>query len=166
VNNAERLNAERLCADLSEELTIRVIDAVPDWVRRCVDQTLDVEWRRTRGEWRVEHEDEILRRAEAAGWAAARVVGRAMRSLLATGDGVGSTSPLEIVRDAVTYPTTVLSEAGVAAVQRSPDRELLFPHDVYDLTPRTLADLHPLLPELAHRWEEARAAIRSSREDS
>lgn len=156
-------NAERVFDEISKRLAIQLIDAVPDWVRRCVLDTLDIEWRRTGGKWLVEGEDEILRRAEAAGWRATREVGTRAWALRRIDDKSKNTTPLEIVRDVVVYPTTVLREAGIKAVERDCDSIRRYPADLYNLTPRSLADLHPLLPPLEDQWKAARTAVWTSR---
>ena len=56
---------------------------------------------------------------------------------------------MEVVRTIVAEPTALLRDLGVPEVVRDGFDERAHPTDVYDLTPRTLADLDPELgPEL------------------
>jgi hypothetical protein len=61
------------------------------------------------------------------------------------------------VRGAVSYPTEVLREAGVAPVPRDPFVSERFPDDPYGLTPASLQTLRPDLGELAIAWGAAKA---------
>ena len=73
----------------------------------------------------------------------------ALRELLARDPAEQAATPLEIVRTIVAEPTALLRELGVPEVVRDAFDERSQPADVYDLAPRTLADLDPTLgPEL------------------
>jgi len=72
----------------------------------------------------------------------------------------------EIVRTIVAEPTTLLRTLGVPEVVRDAFDERAHPDDVYDLAPRTLADLEPDLgPELLV-WGMAKAKLLRGRGQS
>lgn len=84
-------------------------------------------------------------------------VGSQVESLLASDIDAQTTTPLAILRQAVSYPAGVLARAGVAPVER--DRFALgaFPDDDYGLTPGSWADVDPALVEPALAWGAAKA---------
>jgi hypothetical protein len=64
----------------------------------------------------------------------------------------------------VAAPTEVLRNAGVPGVVRDAFEERAFPHDDYDLSPRTLGDLgDPELGPLLLAWGLAKAAVLRAR---
>jgi hypothetical protein len=128
--------------------------AGPGWVEAQVDRILDA-WGRVDPARR----DGIRTDARRAGTAAAaRVVGD-LRALLALPPAAQAATPLEIVRTLVREPTALLRELGVPEVVRDAFDERAHPDDVYDLSPRTLADLEPGLgPELLV-WGMAKARL-------
>jgi hypothetical protein len=128
--------------------------AGPGWAVGQVDRILDA-WGRVEEPRR----EAIRADARAAGdAAAARVVGD-LRALLALPPAAQAATPLEIVRTIVREPTALLQGLGVPEVVRDPFDERAHPHDVYDLAPRTLADLEPGLgPELLV-WGMAKARL-------
>ena len=96
-----------------------------------------------------ERRTEIRDAAERAGVVAADRVAATLRALLALDPAEQAATPLEVVRTLVIEPTALLRELGVPEVVRDPFDERAQPADVYDLAPRTLADLDPDLgPEL------------------
>ena len=87
--------------------------------------------------------------AAQAGAEGALRVAAALRVLLARDPAEQAATPLEVVRTIVAEPTALLRDLGVPEVVRDGFDERAHPTDVYDLTPRTLADLDPELgPEL------------------
>jgi len=66
-------------------------------------------------------------------------------------------TPLQVLREAVRFPTAVLQAAGVPPVERDGFAEDRFPDDVYNLMPASFADVSPELGELALVWGAARA---------
>lgn len=125
-----------------------IVDGVersgPAWAVRNVDRILDA-WGRIDDARRVE----VRVAAERAGTEAATRVAAALRALLARDPAEQASTPLEIVRTIVVEPTALLRELGVPEVVRDDFDERAHPADVYDLAPRTLADLDPELgPEL------------------
>lgn len=69
------------------------------------------------------------------------------------------TTPLQILRGAIVYPTAVLRTAGVTPVRRDQldiDRD---PEDVYGLTPAAFADFGPAVGESGLVWGAAKAYL-------
>jgi hypothetical protein len=124
------------------------------WSVRSVDRILDA-WGRVEPEQRADVRDAAAR----AGTQAAARVAASLRDLLARDPAEQAATPLEIVRTIVAEPTAVLHDLGVPEVVRDAFDERAQPDDVYDLAPRTLADLDPELgPELLI-WGVAKAKL-------
>jgi len=126
--------------------------ALPGWVERCVARRL------------VEIPDldepssaRIAADAVAAGERARAEVGPRIRALLDADIDEQRTTPLALLRTAVTYPGSVLAGAGVPPVARDGAQVRMFPDDVYDLTPATFADVDPALAEPGMAWGVAKA---------
>jgi hypothetical protein len=131
-----------------------VEQAGPAWAVRQVDRILDA-WGRVDAGQRPE----VRLGAERAGADAARRVAADLRTLLALDPAEQAATPLEIVRTLVVEPTALLRGLGVPEVVRDAFDERAQPDDVYDLAPRTLADLDPELgPELLV-WGMAKAKL-------
>lgn len=134
---------------VSEELLATIEAVLPTWVERCVarrvvprDGTLDP----------------VLAEAAArAGRAAVADVVPRVRSLLDADIDAQWTTPLAILRQAVTYPTAVLAEAGVPAVGRDRFQQEAFPDDVYDLTPAKFGDVDEALADPGVAWGASKA---------
>ena len=125
-----------------------IVDGVersgPVWAVRNVDRILDA-W----GRVEVGRRAEIRVVAARAGTEGATRVAAALRALLARDPAAQAATPLEVVRTIVAEPPALLRELGVPEVVRDAFDERAHPADVYDLAPRTLADLDPALgPEL------------------
>jgi hypothetical protein len=128
--------------------------AGPAWSVRNVDRILDA-WGRIESERRAAVRDAAAR----AGAQAAARVAATLRDLLGLDPAEQAATPLEIVRTIVAEPTAVLRDLGVPEVVRDAFDEQAQPDDVYDLAPRTLADLDPDLgPELLI-WGIAKAKL-------
>jgi hypothetical protein len=138
---------DTLLAELGAELASRVTAVVPGWVVRCVDTFLPARPDR----------DAVLAAAEVAGLRAGEEVAADLRPLLAADVDAQRSTPLEVVRAAVAFPTQVLRDAHVPPVAR--DRFVVerFPDDPYGLTPATLQAMDPALGELAIAWGAAKA---------
>jgi len=67
--------------------------------------------------------------------------------------------PLSVLRTAVRYPTKVLADAGVAAVERDDFAMQSFPEDVYDLTPASFGAVDAQLHEPGIVWGAAKAHV-------
>jgi hypothetical protein len=144
-------------ADLGAELASRVIAAVPGWVVRCVEARLSPV---------APDRDRLMAEAEVAGRHAQRDVAGKLRALVqADVDGQRST-PLEVVRAAVPYPTSVLRDARVPPVPRDRFVEERFPDDPYGLTPASLQAVDPQLGEVAIAWGAAKAMAHRRRHGS
>ncbi len=135
-----------------------VAAALPGWVERCV--------RRRCAEAGVPVDDELATAARRAGRACAERVGGSVAELLATDPDEQPTTPLTLLRGAVSYPAEVLAAAGVPPVERDDFARRAFPEDVYDLSPATVADLDPALGDLAITWGAARAYVHRRRHGS
>lgn len=162
---ADGSDVERTYSEQSAFLVVYTTMATPDWVSRCVEsRILQVSTGTGRGlPFRDDRWEGVLRRGEEEGFAASRYVAHELRRLVAS-DVRSSITPLTIVRSAIRYPTQVLREAGITTVQPTPltrtDAQI---DDPYGLSPATLAALHPLLPEVAWRWEASRTAVLEER---
>jgi hypothetical protein len=139
-------------ATYASELADAVAVAVPTWVQRMVA----TRWEQWQGGPPPAAVDDATR--DAAAEAAITVV-VAVRALLETDVAEQRTNPLALLRDAVVYPTRVLAAAGMPEVARDREAERLFPHDVYDLTPGSFADVDPTLHEPGLRWGAAKAHV-------
>jgi len=135
-------------AELGAELAARVSAAVPGWVVRCVEERLPPS---TPGRAAV------LARAAAAGELARQEVAETLGALLVADVDAQRSTPLAVIRAAVSYPTEVLRHAGVAPVPRDPFVSDRFPDDPYGLTPASLPALDPDLAEPAIAWGAAKA---------
>jgi hypothetical protein len=137
------------------ELADAVDAAVPGWVEGCVRRVLTAQG--------IAVTPEVEAEARAAG-AAAREAGiPVLRTLLATDidDQVGT--PLAILRGLVRYPTEVLRATGATPVARDEFSTRSFPHDAYDLTPASFADVAPELHEPGLAWGAAKAYVHLAR---
>ena len=139
---------DSILAELGEELAAAVSGAVPGWVTRCVDALLSPD---TPGR------DRVMAEAEEAGRQAQRAVADRLKALLSADVDAQRSTPLAVVRDAVSYPTEVLRRAQVPPVPRDPFVSERFPDDPYGLTPASLQAMDPELGELAIAWGAAKA---------
>lgn len=119
--------------------------ALPGWVERSVARRLPAP------------DPQVTAAAAAAGRRAQAEVVPRIRDLLESDIDQQRTTPLAILRAAVTYPTEVLAAAGVAPVRRDEAQERLFPTDVYDLAPATFADVDPDLTGPGLAWGASKA---------
>jgi hypothetical protein len=142
-------------AEVGAELAAAVTAALPGWVVASVE--------RLSLAWSGSVDADVAAAARQAGLAAVRDVGAALAELVAADVDDQWTNPMTLVRRAVRYPTAVLREAGVGEVQRSAEDEAHFPDDVYDLTPRTFADVDPGLQDLGIVWGAVKARAHLAR---
>jgi hypothetical protein len=163
--DARGRNLEEEIAELSRSLQLKITVAVPDWVKRCVVGAYVEAARRDGREPRLDDAvtAAIMRDAEEAGWLAAQSVGAKLHELFALDVALQLTSPLEIVSEAVAFPTCVLRRAGVPPLHRDHNVASLLPDDLYGLTPRSLGVLHPALPWVVHQWKDLQALLRARR---
>lgn len=136
-----------------DEYSAALADAIEEvlegWVQRSVERVI----RATGGPTR-----DLSAQAGAVGRRAATVVAEEVRRLLADDVDRQRSTPLGLLREAVRYPTMVLSAAGLPPVDRDEVRERLFPDDVYDLAPATFADVDPALAGPGLIWGASKAA--------
>ena len=142
---------EAVLRDHATALADGVEAALPGWVVGCVVGLMEA--------WAGSVPDAVADEAAAAGRSASEQIGRRVRSLLATDVDAQPTSPMSLVRQAVSYPTAVLQRAGVPPVVRDEFDERAFPDDVYGLTPATFAEVDPSLHELGLSWGAAKAFV-------
>jgi hypothetical protein len=135
-------------AQLGAMLADRVIAAVPAWVARCVDSRLP---------GGLPERDRVMAEAAVAGRHAQQEVAATLQALLAADVDAQRSTPLAVVRAAVSYPTEVLRAVHVPPVPRDPFVSERFPDDPYGLTPASLAALDPELGEAAIAWGAAKA---------
>lgn len=126
-----------------------VEDALPRWVERCVVHVLTA--------FAGHVDPSVVAEARTAGEAARTEVGGRLRALLGADIDEQRANPLALLRAAVSYPTAVLRRAGVPPVVRDDFAEANFPHDLYDLTPASFAEVDPMLHEPGLAWGAAKA---------
>ena len=97
--------------------------------------------------------------AAEAGRRAGAEVDERLRALLAADVDEQRRNPLDVVRGSVVHATEVLRRAGVPPVVRDEFDERFLPDDVYDLAPRSFADIDPALQEPAIVWGAAKAHV-------
>lgn len=112
------------------------------WVVRCVRRFTD--------------DAATLAAAEVAAGTARAEVGDAVRRLLALDVDEQRITPLQLLRQAVRYPTAVLAAAGVPEVDRDDRDRELFPDDAYGLIPANFGDIGDRVGEAGIRWGAAK----------
>ena len=155
--------SERDLSRLTGLVVMRVGIAVPDWVVRCVQRGVANGIARAGAYWSMGAEESraLYRSAESVGWEAAEEVEGKASELLAVVEDLrpAPARVLGLLQDAVAYPASVLRRARVPKARRDRLAMKLYPDDDYNLTPRSLAELHPMMPELLASWEGARSAV-------
>ena len=131
--------------------------ALPGWVLRSVEGR----WQDWKGA--VGLPPDVREAAQAAAERARVEVGADVRALLALDVDEQRINPLELVRRAVVYPSSVLHAAGVPPVVRDEFSERTFPDDVYDLAPASFTDIDQSLYEPGLEWGAAKAYAHLSR---
>jgi len=140
---------DAVLAAAGADLASAIEAAVPGWVEGRVRHLLVAYAGRA--------EPAVMAEAREAGRRAQAALGPELRQLLALDVDRQWANPLALVRRAVSHPTEVLAAAGVPPVVRDDYDEAHFPDDVYDLTPRTFADIDPALQDVALVWGAAKA---------
>lgn len=145
------------------ELVDAIERAIPDWVRRAVHSRLDAH--RPAARAAVDGVDPGLldRRIAEAGSAAAADVAARLSDVLQRDVDDQWTNPLSVVRDAIRYPTEILSALNVPEVERDRHATRILPEDVYDLAPANFAALGPEVHECGIRWGAAKAHLHLQR---
>lgn len=136
-------------AEYAQALAEGIEAALAAWVVRCVESVVVA--------WSGSFSEKIAAASRVVGVTAAADVGAELRHLLATDIDGQWTTPLDLVRSAVRYPTALLIELGVPPVERDEFSIRRFPQDIYALAPASLADLDPSLAEIGIVWGAAKA---------
>jgi hypothetical protein len=135
----------------AERLLNAVVSAVPQWidihVRKLVRRHVGVV------------SDDIVAAIVLAGKEAQRFVADQLFALLSADVDEQKSNPLQILRDAATFPTKVLLDAGIPAPQRDHFDEQINPADVYGLGPYTWRDLGEEVHDAGIEWGAWKAAI-------
>ncbi len=105
----------------------------------------------------------LRQKARAAGAEATAEIAPQVRTLLLLDIDEQRGGPLELLRQAVRWPTEVLSDAGVPEVNRDESAKVMFPADLYDLTPGSFRDIDSSLHEPGLVWGAAKAHVRLAR---
>jgi hypothetical protein len=129
--------------------------AIPAWIERTVTDRLVGAG--------LEVTDARRAAATQAGARAGAEAGPALRTLLGSDIDAQTSTPLAIARAQVRWATSVLEAEGVAPVARDPFAQRQAPHDVYDLTPASFADIDPALAEPGLVWGAAKAHVHLAR---
>ncbi len=151
----------RVLAELGASLCAQILAVVPDWVEREVLRIVDA-WVATGPSPRVDR-DAVRLEAQEAGRRAAADVAVRLQVLLSADVDAQSTTPLEVIRAAVAYPTGVLLRLEVPPVVRSPFEQARFPDDAYALTPASLGAVDPCLTDPGRAWGAAKAMAHMAR---
>ena len=130
--------------EYSAELSRTIVIVLPGWVERCVTDLVRA--------WRGSVDPAGRERARVEGELAAIEVGERLAQLLALDVDAQRTTPLALLRDAVSYPTRVLRELGCPEVVRDEFAERTFPADVYNLTPAAWRDVDERLHDPGLAW--------------
>ncbi|MDH3754826.1 MAG: hypothetical protein OEU32_13210 [Acidimicrobiia bacterium] len=137
-------------AELGDALVDAVRRALPAWVEACVAE---------RSAPAIAAPGISSAAVDEAGRAASSDIGDRLRELFSKDIDEQLTTPLSILRAAVTYPTALLAAAGVAALARDDFATRMFPHDPYDLSPAGFADFGPEVAECGLAWGAAKAFV-------
>jgi hypothetical protein len=131
------------------DLLAAIERVVGPWLARCVTVACD----RAGGV-----PDEVLvNQARAAAGEGATWVMRRLRDALEADVDAQRANPLQILREAVRFPTEVLSRAGVPPAKRDEMDERINPDDVYALAPAHWNDIDESLLEPGIVWGAAKA---------
>ncbi|UDY34597.1 hypothetical protein [Dermatobacter hominis] len=142
---------DRALAAYATQLADAVDAVIEDWVRRCVDGAC--------ARAGVVPDDEVRRATDDAARSCRAEVGARLRALFELDVDEQRGTPLQVLRDAVRYPTAVLAAAGVPGVGRDDFDRRAFPDDLYGLTPAGFADVDPSLQEPGLTWGAAKAHV-------
>ncbi len=137
-----------------DEYARALIEAVervtPAWVHAMVAQ-------------RVEMNDTIRADTDQAADRATEYMVARLTQLFLTDIDEQSTTPLAIMREAIKFPSSVLSEAGAGPVERDDYARRMFPDDIYGLTPATWSDIDESLAEVGLAWGASKVVAHRSR---
>ncbi|MEZ5321196.1 MAG: hypothetical protein R2698_03780 [Microthrixaceae bacterium] len=133
-----------------------MLRAASDNLIEVVERVLD-RWARWSVGRRVEITEELAPRVDEVAIRCRDETVERLRTLLAEPVEAQRTTPLDVLRDACRYPTSLLRSLGVTEVPRDPfDREHR-PEDRYDLAIGTWSDLGEEMAERGLEWGAAKA---------
>lgn len=150
----ERTDEEQL-ADYARQLVDAVDAVIADWVERCVTSTLAAAGSTP--------DSSTAQATRMAGQRCRVEVVAELRRLLDEDIDTQTSTPLQVLRAAVRFPTAVLVDAGVGDVDRDDFDRRAFPADRYGLTPAGFADVDPALADPGLRWGAAKAHVHLAR---
>jgi len=135
---------------------VDAVDAVvADWVRRCVVDRCEASG--------IGVDDEADADIDAAAEECRARVVEEMRRLLRSDVDAQSSTPLQIIRSAVTFPTGVLTRLGAVPAERDDFERRAFPDDPYGLTPGGFGDVDESLVGPGIAWGAAKAHVHRRR---
>jgi hypothetical protein len=135
-------------AQIGASLADQAIAAIPAWVQQCVRRFID-----DPDDGEVRHATEL----------ALSAIDTPLRNLLAADIDQQRGTPLNVIRQAVEFPTAVLAAHNIEPVERDPFAERSFPADLYDLSPGSWSDIDPSLADIGLRWSVAKAFLHRQR---
>lgn len=150
-------NPDAVLARAGADLAAAVLVALPGWVVSSVRSIFEAWTASPAGAAGAAERLAVLEGAREAGARAVAGIGPVLAGLLGRDVDAQPTTPLAVVRTAVSYPTAVLRAVGVPPIERDAVATGMFPDDDYGLTPATLAALDPTLKDPALIWGVAKA---------
>jgi hypothetical protein len=147
--------ADRVLADMGARLAEAIDVALAGWVERSVVMIHEA--------WSGDVPTAVMDAARDAGIQARTDVVPRVRELLGLDVDNQWTNPLQLLRGAVVYPTSVLHGAGVGEVERDDFAARTAPDDVYGLEPAGFADVDGALHDIGLAWGAAKAQAHLAR---
>ncbi|MEI8323492.1 MAG: hypothetical protein WCG49_10315 [Actinomycetes bacterium] len=135
------------------ELITAIDAATHEWLVRCVMKT----YVQQLGTPRLDVEEKLLMAAQSFAEQGRAYVASALRSELNKDVDEQRVNPLQVLRNAVAFPTRVLQDFGVPAVIRDEMDARMMPDDVYGLSPAHWSDVQESLVEPGIIWGAAKA---------
>ena len=133
---------------------IAVIDAAThEWLVRCVMKT----YVQQLGTPRLALEEELIAAAQLAAEQGRAYVAGELSTELGKDVDEQRVNPLQVLRNAVVFPTRVLQEFGVPPIVRDEMDVRMMPDDVFGLSPAHWNDVHESLLEPGVIWGAAKA---------
>lgn len=133
---------------------IAVIDAAThEWLVRCVMKT----YVQQLGTPRLEVEEKLVVAAQLAAEQGRAYIASELSSELGKDVDEQRVNPLQVLRNAVVFPTRVLREFSVPPVMRDEMDARMMPDDVFGLSPAHWNDVHESLLEPGVIWGAAKA---------
>ncbi len=133
---------------------IAVIDAAThEWLVRCVMKT----YVQQLGTPRLAVEEELIAAAQLAAEQGRAYVAGELSTELGKDVDEQRVNPLQVLRNAVVFPTRVLQEFGVPPIVRDEMDVRMMPDDVFGLSPAHWNDVHESLLEPGVIWGAAKA---------